>query len=40
MALRSQVPGHLPDAEERGLQELLIDLPHQREVHLVSPFGL
>jgi hypothetical protein len=33
MALVLQVPGHLPDAIERGVQKLLVDQQHEVEVH-------
>jgi len=39
MALVAQVPGHLADTEERGLQELLVDLTHQAEVLIGLAFG-
>lgn len=34
VALILQMPGHLPDAVERGFQELPVDQPHERQVHL------
>ena len=34
VALVLQVPGHLLDAVERGFQELPVDQPHERQVHL------
>jgi len=33
MTLVLQVPCHLPDAVERGVQELLVDQQHQVEEH-------
>jgi hypothetical protein len=33
MALVLQVPGHLADAVERGVQKLLVDQQHEVEVH-------
>lgn len=33
MALVLQVPRHLPDNVERGIQELLVDQQHEVEVH-------
>jgi hypothetical protein len=40
MPLVLQVPGHLPDAEERCFQELLGRSPHQARFISVSPFGV
>ena len=33
------MPGHLPDTEERGLRERLLDPPHQAEVLLSLVLG-
>jgi len=32
VTLIAQVPGHLPDPEERRLQKLHVDQPHQRKI--------
>lgn len=40
MTLVAEVPGHLPSAEERRFQELLIDLTHEREIHRRLALGL
>lgn len=39
MILIAQVPRHLTHAIKWRLQELLVDQPHQIEVHLIFAFG-